>query len=143
MAAKRKQESSDAPTEGKKKLFKFSEEMISLLKLAACLSDYKVKCDFSYIDFAADDKVLQYKSMRSAMVAKHQDHKEQFGPAIAREDREDLTKEKRDSIQEYTKLITDNVYWRKSKKFGKNFQKLLLVGHVVGVEKLFMNILRS
>ena len=142
MAAKRKQKSSDAPTERKKKLFKFSEEMISSLKLAACLSDYKVKCDFSDIDFAAD-KVLQYKSMRSAMVAKHQDHKEQFGPAIAREDREDLTKEKRDSIQEYTKLITDNVYWRKSKKFGKNFQKLLLVGHVVGVEKLFMNILRS
>ena len=73
--------------------------------LQATLSDYKVKCEFSNIDFAAD-KVLQYKSIRSAKGGKYQDRKECFGPAMVREDQEDLTKEKRDSIQKDTKLIT-------------------------------------
>ena len=36
------------------------------------------------------------------MAAKYQDRKEYFSPAMAREDRESLTKEKRDSVPEYT-----------------------------------------
>ena len=28
-----------------------------------------------------------------------------------------------------------NVYWRKSKKFANDFQKLLLMGYVVGVKE--------
>ena len=71
--------------------------MIFSLKLADCLSDHKVKFELSNKDFAAD-KVLRYKSIRSAMGAKYRVHKECFGPAMATEDREDLTKEKRDSI---------------------------------------------
>lgn len=35
------------------------------------------------------------------MVVKDQDHMEYFGPTMAREDLEDLTKEKRDTVQEY------------------------------------------
>ena len=65
--------------------------------MADCLSDYKIKFEFSNIDFAAD-KVLRYKSIPSTMGAKYRVHKECFGPAMAIEDREDLTKEKRDSI---------------------------------------------
>ena len=83
MVAKRKCESSDDTIERKKKSFRFSEEMIS--SLVDCLSDYKVKCEFSNIDFDAD-KVLQYKSIQSAMVAEYQNYKEYFSPAMARED---------------------------------------------------------
>lgn len=60
MAAKRKCESSDESIGRKKKSFRFSDEMIP--SLVDCSSDYKVKCEFSSIDFDAD-KVLQYKSI--------------------------------------------------------------------------------
>ena len=68
--------------------------MIFSLTWADCLSDYKVKCEFWIIDIAAD-KVLRCKSTRSTMGAKYRVHKECFGPEIAIEDHEDLTKEKR------------------------------------------------
>ena len=97
MATKREWESSDEPTEILKEPFRFSKKMIFSLTLADCLSDHKVKFEFSNIDFAADE-VLRYKSIRSAMGGKYRVHKECFGPAMAIEDREDLTKEKRDSI---------------------------------------------
>ena len=97
MAAKRKCESSDEPTEILKKPFRFSKKMIFSLTLADCLSDHKVKFEFSNIGFAAD-KVFRYKSIRSAMGAKYRVHKECFGPEMAIEDREDLKKEKRDSL---------------------------------------------
>ena len=38
----------------KKKPFRFSKEIIFSLTLADCLSDYKVKFEFSNKDFAAD-----------------------------------------------------------------------------------------
>ena len=53
--------------------------------LVDCLSDYKVKCEFSHIDFDADN-VLQYKSIWSAIVAEYQNHKEYFSQTMARED---------------------------------------------------------
>ena len=99
MAAKRKCESSYKPTEIFKKTFRFSKKKIFSLTLVDCLSHYKIKFKFSNIDFDfTADKVLQYKSLRSAMAAKYRVHKECFGQAMAIEDREDLTKEKRYSI---------------------------------------------
>ena len=68
--------------------------MIFSLTLADCLNDYKVKCEFWIIDITAD-KVLRCKSTRSTMGAKRRVHQEYFGLAIAIEDQQDLTKEKR------------------------------------------------
>ena len=100
MAARRKCESSYKPIEIFKKTFRFSKKKkFFSLTLADCLSHYKIKFKFSNIDFDFTAvKVLQYKSLRSAMAAKYRVHKECFGQAMAIEDREDLTKEKRDSI---------------------------------------------
>ena len=82
-----------------KKHLDFQKKKIFSLTLADCLSHYKIKFKFSNIDFDFTAvKVLQYKSLRSAMAAKYRVHKECFGQAMAIEDREDLTKEKRYSI---------------------------------------------
>ena len=89
----------------KKDHLDFQKKLFFLLTVTDCLSDYKVKCECSNIDFAGD-KVLRYKSTGSAMGAEYQVYKECFGPAMAIEDQEDLTKEKRDSIQKDTKLLT-------------------------------------
>lgn len=47
---------------------------------------------------------LYYKFIRSAMSEKYQNQKEYFGSATARYDREDLTKEERNSIKEDIKF---------------------------------------
>ena len=40
------------------------------------------------------------------MAAKYQDHKEYFGLAMTRKDRQDFTNEERNSLKENKKLIT-------------------------------------
>lgn len=71
------------------------------------------------------------------MGAEYQVYKECFGPAMAIEDQEDLTKEKRDSIQKDTKLLTKG-YQRipaKIKEIRQWFLKAVINGIRSGSEK--------
>ena len=142
MASKRKFDSSADETDSiynnndkKIKTFRFTDDMIS--SLIECLYQYKVKCEYSNIDFDAD-KVMQYNIIRQEMAKRYSDHRDFFGPESIMEDSEELDIEEKNAIKEDKKL-TAKGYRRileKIKDIRQEFSKAVLRGTRSGSGKM-------
>ena len=108
-----------------------------ICNLITCLLDYKVRCEYSNIDFDAD-KPVQYNAIRDEMAKLYADDEDLFGSPSPNSLTDDASKEEKQLLKQQKKDISRG-YQRileKIKDLRQGFSKAILKGTRSGSGKI-------